>query len=429
MQTRFSSDLLAEATTREADAILRRCVHCGFCNATCPTYRVKGDELDGPRGRIYLLKNLLESPDDTPGKDVVKHLDRCLGCQSCTTTCPADVDYLRLLDIGRARLAQSSGAFDIRRLLRKSLISLLLRPRLFRAFLFTGALVDRLFPWLPEPLRAMTRMARAVPEPYRRRAHHTTTTGRTKVILLKGCVQQAAGRHINEAARNLLRRAGREVLEFKSARCCGALPQHLGEEKQARQLVSKNLRVWESTLEKGCDAVLVAASGCTGILSEYHYLVSENPHLLNLAEKLAGCAADIGDYLNQCGLQFQAPEQDLPTMAWHAPCSLKHGVRADRQVVDLLYRAGFTVQEPSDSHLCCGAAGTYSIFQPQISGQLGRNKVERLEAAAPGALVSANLGCMMQLKLYSSRPVVHYLELLDWASGGEKPRALNGLTA
>ena len=425
MQTQFDALALTEPDIRQADAILRRCVHCGFCTATCPTYQLTGDELDGPRGRIKLIKNLLENPGSRVSRDVNTHLDRCLGCLSCTTTCPADVAYGDLLDIARARLVNRQASFTPSRLLKRLLIALMIRPRLFRMLLHLGSLGDRLAPMLPSGLRATTRLARhALQMPRRSEPLVTPESSRGRVILLAGCVQQAAGQHINASATRILQRAGFEVVQHRQARCCGALPQHLGEVEHTRTLVRENLQAWRQTIETGCKAILVAATGCSGIIADYETLVGDNPELAATAKRAADKAVDIGAFLAKLDLPWREVTNPPADFAWHAPCSLQHDLRGEEAVLTLLRRAGFKMRPPVNAHLCCGAAGTYSILQHNMAEQLGRNKAESLVSAADGPVVSANLGCMLQLAQYSDRPVVHYLELLDWASGGERPIAL-----
>jgi glycolate oxidase iron-sulfur subunit len=424
MQTRFTPEALAEPDIARADEILRRCVHCGFCTATCPTYRLTGDELDGPRGRIYLIKNLLE--DDQPTDDATRrHLDRCLGCLSCNTTCPADVAYGELLYIARSRQADAVSPTSPRRLLRRALVGLVTRPRLLRAALTLGRAGHGLRALLPRALRPLAEVAHAAaPVPERCRDPAGDVPERRGLVLLHpGCVQRAAGAHVNAAAQRLLQRAGYAVMAPAGAGCCAAMPAHLGETAQARRMARANLDAWQDALDApDLVGIVSTASGCSGSLREQGSLAGADDRV---AAQIAGLAMDLGTLLERLELPPMQRPEALPPLAWHAPCSLQHGSRSDGAARSLLERAGFELGTPRDAHLCCGAAGTYNLLQPDFAEPLGRARADALERSAPGPIVSANLGCMLQLRRFSARRVVHYVELLDWASGGPRPPGLS----
>ncbi len=423
MQTHFSETQLADPATAEANAILRSCVHCGFCTATCPTYQVLHDELDSPRGRIYLIKDMLENDRD-PDPATVTHIDRCLSCLACMTTCPSGVHYRHLIDHARAYVERRYRRRWDERALRWILSRVLPYPGRFRLALL-GAKMARPFAGLiPDArLRAMIRMApRQVPAVSRNDDPQTFAVAAPKmrVALMTGCAQKALNTDINDATIRLLTRLGAEVVIVPQG-CCGALTHHMGREDEARASAAVNIRAFAAEIDaRGLDAVVINTSGCGTTVKDYGHLFA-GTLMANDAARVGAIARDVTEVLATLGLPAG---QGGARVAYHAACSLQHGQRIKAAPKDLLKRAGFEVVEPADSHLCCGSAGTYNLMQPEISGQLRDRKVATLEAKAPQVIAAGNIGCMMQIGSGTAVPVVHTVELLDWATGGPAPRAL-----
>jgi glycolate oxidase iron-sulfur subunit len=429
MQTTFTPEQLKDPGIQRANEILRSCVHCGFCTATCPTYQVLGDELDSPRGRIYLIKDMLEqgSPAD---EKTVKHIDRCLSCLACMTTCPSGVHYMHLVDHARAHIEKTYKRPLMDRLLRAVLARVIPYPGRFRIALF-GAKLARPFAFLipDRRLKAMLDMApRHIPPVSRNddaQVFPAIGERRMRVALMTGCAQKALNTDINDATIRILRRLGCEVVVARGAGCCGALTHHMGKEDLAHGSAAANIRAWMAEKQaNGLDAIVINTSGCGTTVKDYGHMFRTDPALAADAATVAGLAKDISELLLQIGL----PEGAAKGMrvAYHAACSLQHGQQIKTAPKDLLKRAGFQVVEPADSHLCCGSAGTYNLLQPEISQDLKRRKVATLEAKAPDIIAAGNIGCMMQIGSGTAVPVVHTVELLDWATGGPKPRALAG---
>ena len=427
MQTNFTDSQLADPVTARSNQILRSCVHCGFCTATCPTYMVLGDELDSPRGRIYLIKEMLES-DRTPDARTVQHIDRCLGCLSCMTTCPSGVHYAHLLDHARDHIERNYRRRWDDRLLRWLLARLLPYPRRFRAALL-GARIARPFRRvLPDQrLRAMLDMAPPkLPRPSmndRPQVFAAQGTRRKRVALLIGCAQRTLNTDINDATIRLLRRHGAEVVIPRGLGCCGALSLHMGRSDDGRALAAANIRALAAEITgEGLDAVVINTSGCGTTVKDYGHIFADDP-LAADAARVAALARDVTEVMADLGLSDATHAPPL-RVAYHAACSLQHGQQISAAPRDLLRAAGFKVVEPRDPHLCCGSAGTYNLLQPAIAGQLKSRKVATLEAAAPQVICAGNLGCMMQIGSGTAVPVVHTVELLDWATGGPRPPAL-----
>ena len=429
MQTNFTPEQLQDPGTARANQILRSCVHCGFCTATCPTYQVLGDELDSPRGRIYLIKDMLEAGRPADEK-TVKHLDRCLSCLACMTTCPSGVHYMHLIDHARAHVEKTYRRPLMDRLLRAVLARVIPYPRRFRLALL-GAKIARPFAWaIPDKrLKAMLAMAPARIPPVSRnddpQVFPATGEKRMRVALLTGCAQKALNTDINDATIRLLRRLGCEVVVAKGQGCCGALTHHMGKADLAHAQAAASIRAFMAEKrEGGLDAIVINTSGCGTTVKDYGHMFRNAP-LAEEAATVAGLAKDISEVLTQIGLPEGAPKG--LRVAYHAACSLQHGQQIKSAPKDLLKRAGFEVVEPADSHLCCGSAGTYNLLQPEISADLKRRKVQTLEAKAPQVIAAGNIGCMMQIGSGTTIPVLHTVELLDWATGGPQPRALSGL--
>ncbi len=426
MQTNFSLAQLADADIAEANSILRKCVHCGFCTATCPTYVELGDELDSPRGRIYLIKNMLEA--DAPAtEEVVTHVDRCLSCLSCMTTCPSGVHYMHLVDHARRHVEETYQRPFADRWLRNLLALVLPRPELFRLALI-GAMLGRPFRGLmPARLKAMLDVAPSglpqrspTDEPA---VHAASGEKRMRVALLTGCAQKVLAPSINEATIRLLTRHGCEVVVAKGAGCCGSLTHHMGREDDALAAAKANIAAWT---DANVDAVVINASGCGTTVKDYGFMLREDGAWAERAAAIADKTRDISELMADLGLQ--APKRETgQRVTYHAACSLQHGQRVRNAPKDLLTKAGFTVVEPGESHLCCGSAGTYNLLQPEIAGRLKTRKLANLAATEPDLIATGNIGCQMQIGSGADVPVVHTVELLDWATGGPTPKALHGI--
>ena len=422
MQTNFTEAQLADPGIARANEILRACVHCGFCTATCPTYQVLGDELDSPRGRIYLIKDMLEN-DRPADEKTVKHIDRCLSCLACMTTCPSGVHYMHLIDHARAHVEKTYKRPLSDRLLRWVLAKVIPYPGRFRLALLGAKMARPFAGLLPDArLRAMVAMApKAVPPVSRNddpQVFPATGERRMRVALMTGCAQKALNTDINDATIRLLRRLGCEVVIPRAMGCCGALTHHMGREDEAHGFAAANIAAFMAEKRAaGLDAIVINTSGCGTTVKDYGHMLGTSD-----AAEVAGLTLDISELLVKLGLPQGAPKG--LRVAYHAACSLQHGQQVKTAPKDLLKRVGFTVVEPADSHLCCGSAGTYNLLQPEISAELKRRKVATLEARAPEVIAAGNIGCMMQIGSGTGIPVVHTVELLDWATGGPKPRAL-----
>jgi glycolate oxidase iron-sulfur subunit len=431
MQTTFSPAQLADPDTAESNRILRSCVHCGMCTATCPTFLLLGDELDSPRGRIYLIKEMLERGEPAT-EQVVRHVDRCLSCLSCMTTCPSGVHYMHLVDHARAYIQQTYRRPWPERALRRLLSAVLPYPGRFRLAL-SGARLARPFAGLvagrsatAQRVRAMLSLApRAVPpasntaKPQR---HAAIGRRRARVGLLTGCAQQVLAPSINEATIRLLTRMGIEVVVTRDQGCCGALDHHMGHHDSAMRLARANIATWSREMAReGLDAIVINASGCGTTVKDYGFMFREEPER-EAAAKVAALAADISEVLTRFGY---APTREAPglTVAYHAACSLQHGQKITAEPKALLKTAGFTVKEPAEGHICCGSAGTYNLLQPEIASQLKERKQANIARTGAALVASGNIGCLTQLG-DGTIPAVHTVELLDWMAGGPMPAAV-----
>jgi glycolate oxidase iron-sulfur subunit len=428
MQTNFTPEQLQDPGIARANQILRSCVHCGFCTATCPTYQVLGDELDSPRGRIYLIKDMLEAGRPADEK-TVKHIDRCLSCLACMTTCPSGVHYMHLVDHARAHIEKTYRRPLMDRMLRGVLARVIPYPRRFRLALL-AAKIGKPFAWMiPDArLRAMLAMAPKTIPPISRnddpQVFPAEGERRMRVALMTGCAQKALNTDINDATIRLLRRLGCEVVIAKGQVCCGALTHHMGKEHLSHAHAAATIRAFVAEKRAGgLDAIVINTSGCGTTVKDYGHMFRTDP-LAEDAATVAGLAKDISEVLTTLGLPQGAPKG--LRVAYHSACSLQHGQQIKSAPKDLLKRVGFEVVEPADSHLCCGSAGTYNLLQPEISADLKRRKVQTLEAKSPQVIAAGNIGCMMQIGSGTKIPVVHTVELLDWATGGPQPRALSG---
>lgn len=406
MRAVLRPEILATQDGAEAEAILRACVHCGFCNATCPTYQLLGDERDGPRGRIYQIKSLLEGMPVSA--ETVSHLDRCLGCRACETTCPSGVQYGKLLDYARPLLDAAVPRPAQGRALRWLLRRLIPSP-LFPTLLTLGRLVR---PLLPAALRRRIPLARAGGAwPAARHA--------TRWLALDGCVQEAARPSINAAAARVLDRAGQSLQRVAGAGCCGALPYHLGAHDEARACARRNIEAWWPALDAGAAGVFCASSGCSTMLKDYGHLLRDDPQYAERAQTLAARVRDATDFIGE--LPVMPAGAPGVTVAVQAPCSLQHGLKGTGRMEALLGGMGCTVQTPAESHLCCGSAGTYSILQPALSAELRDRKLGHLNAGTPAVIATSNIGCLLHLEQASATPVRHWLEILDEAQAQRHP--------
>ncbi len=434
MQTEFSLAQLADPDIAASEKILRACVHCGFCTATCPTYVLLGDELDSPRGRIYLIKNMLEQGGsggtNTIAPETVKHVDRCLSCLACMTTCPSGVNYMHLVDHGRRHIEAHYRRPLFDRVLRRALGLVLTRPARLRLALAAARLAKPLAGLLPPLLRAPLALApAAIPAASpvdRPQVFPAEGERRLRVALLPGCAQQVLAPEINEATVRLLTRHGVEVVVAPGSGCCGALRHHLGEEAPALAAARANIDAWErAAATGGLDAVVANASGCGTMLKDYGFLLRTDPAYAEKAARVAGLARDISEVIAELGLR---PATGSATaglrVAYHSACSLQHGQKVERAPRDLLEAAGFTVIEVPEGHLCCGSAGTYNLLQPELASALRERKLANIALTRADLVAAGNIGCITQLTGGLPRPVVHTVELLDWATGGPRPRAL-----
>ena len=401
MQTSLIESLKETAQGKEAESILRSCVHCGFCTATCPTYQVLGDELDGPRGRIYLIKQTLEGKAVSAKTQL--HLDRCLHCLACETTCPSGVRYGRLLDIGRELVDLHVPRPLSARLLRRALRLVLPHPRRFAFLLGSGRRLEAL---LPSALRQKLPLRQTVqewPEPRHAR----------KMLVLEGCVQSVVTPASNASAARVLDRLGVSLIRAENAGCCGALSHHLSAHQEALQFVRRNIDAWWPHVESGVEAIVMTASGCGAVVKEYGMLLRDDPAYAQKAARIASMTQDLSEILAEENLQALAVDAQGKKVAVQAPCTLQHGQQINGLVEGILSRCGYRMTAVEDSHLCCGSAGTYSILQPQLSQQLLEDKVKKLQAGGPALIVTANIGCQIHLQTRAALPVRHWVELLD----------------
>ena len=428
MQTTFTPEQLSTPRIAEANTILRKCVHCGFCTATCPTYVLLGDELDSPRGRIYLIKNMLESGKPA-SQETVKHIDRCLSCLSCMTTCPSGVNYMHLVDEARAHVEETYSRPLFERLLRNVLAYTMPRPALFRLSLIGAKLASPLAP-VAKAFGA-TRIAallslvpKSMPSPERFGAPGTYVAQaqkRGRVALLMGCVQSVLDPGINAATIRLLTRLGYEVVVSGEEACCGSLTHHMGKEHDALDRARRSVDQWT---DANVDAVVITASGCGTTIKDYGHMLRLDAAYAGKAKAISAKARDITEFLATADL----PEaRGGLRLAYHSACSMQHGQKIKTEPLKLLRRAGFTVSEVPEGHLCCGSAGTYNILQPEIATKLRDRKVANIESLAPQAIATGNIGCITQIGSGTAIPIVHTIELLDWAYGGPKPAKLDGV--
>ena len=443
MHTDFSLAQLADPDTAASEKILRACVHCGFCLATCPTYVLLGDELDSPRGRIYLIKNMLEAggPDGAApispepiSPETVKHVDRCLSCLACMTTCPSGVNYMHLVDHGRRHIEAHYRRPRAERLLRHVLGRVLSRPAWLRAALYGARLAKPFAGLMPTRLRPLLALApRAVPAASpmdRPQIFPAAGERRMRIALLPGCAQQVLAPEINEATIRLLTRHDCEVVVAPGSGCCGALQHHLGDEAPALALARANIDSWERAgVLGGLDAIVANASGCGTMVKDYGFLLRNDPAYAEKAARIAALARDVSETVAELGLGAANRAMPALRVAYHSACSLQHGQGVEREPRALLAAAGFLVVEVPEGHLCCGSAGTYNLLQPALAERLRERKVSNIEKLKPDVIAAGNIGCITQIAAGTAIPVVHTVELLDWAAGGPVPKGLEEIGA
>ncbi|GLS43886.1 glycolate oxidase subunit GlcF [Methylobacterium brachythecii] len=452
MQTNFSLAQLADPATKASEKILRTCVHCGFCTATCPTYLLLGDELDSPRGRIYLMKDMFEG-GKAASAEVVKHVDRCLSCLSCMTTCPSGVHYMHLVDHARSHIEKTYARPLSDRLLRAVLAFVLPYPNRFRLALLAAKIgqplrpLVSLLPRVGNRLAAMLDLAPAqlpnrVPSdrpgtfPADLSAQEISATiqgdtapvtRRGRVALLRGCAQSVLRPDFNEAAIRLLNRHGVEVVQAAGEGCCGALTHHMGKEESAHAHARRAIDAWTAEIDgAGLDAIIVTASGCGTTIKDYGFMFRDDPAYAQKAARVSALAKDVTEYVTAIGLMPPVVDTDF-TVAYHSACSMQHGQAIRTEPKTLLKKAGFTVKDVPEGHICCGSAGTYNILQPEIANRLRARKVANIERMQPDLIATGNIGCATQIGKGTGIPILHTVELLDWATGGPKPEALEGV--
>ena len=431
MQTNFTEEQLKIEDNKSSEKIFKKCVHCGMCNATCPTFNLLGDELDGPRGRIYLIQDMLEN-EKKPTANVVKHIDRCLSCYGCMTTCPAEVNYMHLIDHGRKYIEKNYERPFFDRIIRNFLSIILPDSKLFKLSIFLAKLVKPLNFLFPLRIKSMIDL---IPTSFPKKVLKTKEIYKTKnkkkiarVALLTGCVQKEISPQINESTIRILNRHGVEVIVPKKVRCCGSLNHHLGKNDDAHQDFINNINVWYDEYLKGnLDAILSNTSGCGTTMKDYGFIFRDNKKMKKKAKKISELTKDVSEYLSEnLNLKFKNKEKKF-RIAYHSACSMQHGQKIHSQPINLLEKTKNEVLEIPEGHICCGSAGTYNILQPKIANQLLKNKIKNIESLNPQIISTGNIGCITQISHGTDIPILHTIELLDWYTGGPKPKILNKL--
>ena len=430
MQTNFTKKQLQDTNISSADGILRKCVHCGFCNATCPTYQIVGDELDGPRGRIYLIKDMLEN-DKPANEKIAKHIDRCLSCYACMTTCPSGVNYMHLVDHARNHIEKTFVRPFFDRFIRNLLSKILPSPTLFRMAGYSARLFYPFRFLFPKKIKNMMKyMPNSFPVSRQENKEIYSPVGKTyaRVALLTGCVQRVISPQINDATIDILNRHGVEVIVPKKVDCCGSLNHHLGKEELAHKSFINNINSWFKWYEeKNLDAILVTTSGCGTTLKDYGYIFRDHPdkELRKKAKIVSSLAKDVTEYLGKnIKLNYMKKDKKFK-IAYHSACSMQHGQKIHQQPMDLLKKTGNEIVEIPDGHLCCGSAGTYNLLQDEMAAELLKRKVSNIDKVKPDFISTGNIGCMTQISSGTKIPIVHTIEILNWYTGGEKPTAIN----
>ena len=434
METSFSKDQLKDKTIKSSEKILRKCVHCGMCNATCPTYELLGNELDGPRGRIYLIKDMLEN-NKPANKETVKHIDRCLSCYSCMTTCPSGVNYMHLIDHGRNHIERTYKRPFIERLMRSFLSKVLSKSINFKIVAFFTQFIKPLNFFFPKKIREMIQlMPTTFPKktlPIKKIYLSKKKKPVARVALLTGCVQKVIAPQINEATIRLLNRHNIEVIVFKEIDCCGSLNHHLGKSTLAEETFKNNISVWyEEYLKNGLDAIISNTSGCGTTLKDYGFIFRGDADFKKKDKKISELTKDITEYLDdKVKLNFitNKPNEKKYKIAYHSACSMQHGQKIHKQPINLIKKTGNEVLEISDGHLCCGSAGTYNLLQSEIAKKLLQKKIENIEKIKPQFISTGNIGCITQIANGTKIPILHTIEIIDWYTGGPKPDILRNI--
>ncbi len=431
MQTIFTPEQLKSKNNKSTEEIVRKCVHCGMCNSTCPTYQILGDELDGPRGRIYLIKDMLEN-NKPANEKIAKHLDRCLSCYACMTTCPSGVNYMHLIDHGRAHLEKTYKRPILERLFRNILSLTLPNPKIFKILSILVNIVRPLKFLFPEFIKNSMKL---MPAKFPKKTLKTQkiysvekTKSIARVALLTGCVQRVISPEINESSIRLLNRHNVEVVVMPEINCCGSLDHHLGKEKAAHELFKKNINLWyDEYLENGLTAIISNTSGCGTTLKDYGFIFRGDKEMKIKAKKISELTKDITELLDKnIKLNFKQNEK-VYKIAYHSACSMQHGQKVHQQPIDLIKRTGNQVLNIPEGHVCCGSAGTYNILQQKIAKELLKNKIENINKIQPDFISTGNIGCMTQIASGTEIPIVHTVEVIDWLTGGPKPEKLINL--
>ncbi len=431
MQTVFSPDQLKDKTNKSVEQIVRKCVHCGMCNATCPTYQLLGDELDGPRGRIYLIKDMLEN-NKPANEKIVEHLDRCLSCYSCMTTCPSGVNYMHMIDHGRSHIEKTYSRPIFQRIFRSLLSIVLPNPKIFKFLAWTVNIVRPISFIFPEFIKNSMKLMPAKLPKKTLKDQKVYPVDKDKqiarVALLTGCVQREISPEINESTIRLLNRHNVEVVVLPEINCCGSLDHHMGKDNAAHALFKKNINLWyDEYLNNGLTAIISNTSGCGTTLKDYGFIFRDDKELKKKAKKISELTKDISEFLDK-NIKLNFKESDKTyKIAYHSPCSMQHGQKVHQQPIDLIKRTGNEVLNIPEGHLCCGSAGTYNILQQKIASQLLKNKINNIEKVSPDFISTGNVGCMTQIASGTNIPIVHTVEVIDWLTGGPKPTKLLNL--
>ena len=430
MQTSFTDRQLLDKDNKNSETIIRKCVHCGMCNATCPTYGINGEELEGPRGRIYLIKDMLENKKPAT-KEITKHIDSCLSCYSCMTTCPSGVNYMHLIDHGRNYVEETYKRPFFDRLFRNILSFVLPRPNVFLLMAFSSKIIKPFSFLFPQFLRnALNLMPSKIPgKKIKEKKIYEVTNGKkvSRVALLTGCVQRVISPEINESTIRLLNRHNVEVVVMPDINCCGSLNHHLGKKKLAHKSFKNNIESWhEEYLKNGLDAIISNTSGCGTTLKDYGHIFKNDKDLKKKAKKISELTKDITEYLDEnLKLNININSEKKYRIAYHSACSMQHGQKVHNQPKELISKTGNEVLEIPEGHLCCGSAGTYNILHQKMAKSLLENKVKNIEKISPDFISTGNIGCMTQISSGTRIPIIHTVELLDWFTGGPKPYKLN----
>ena len=432
MQTSFTDKQLENKDNKSSESILRKCVHCGMCNATCPTYGINGDELEGPRGRIYLIKDMLEN-NKPANKKIAQHIDSCLSCYSCMTTCPSGVNYMHLIDHGRNYVEETYKRPFLDRTFRNILSFVLPRPKIFLILAWISKIIKPFSFLFPQFLRnSLKLMPDRIPsKKLKIQKTYSPESGKivSRVALLTGCVQRVISPEINEATIRLLNRHNVEVVVMPDIECCGSLNHHLGKKDLAKTSFVKNIESWhEEYLSNGLDAIISNTSGCGTTLKDYGHIFKSDKELKKKASKISELTKDITEFLDEnLKLNFKFNEEKKYKIAYHSACSMQHGQRVHSQPKELIAKTGNEVLEIPEGHLCCGSAGTYNILHQKMAKSLLQNKVKNIEKISPDFISTGNIGCITQISTGTRIPIIHTIELLDWFTGGPKPFKLQKL--